>query len=141
MSRILSRGGGGGSTWPGTPPGTSYTPQTKYTPRDQVQPPRTRYTLPGSSACREKRATSGRYTSTGMHSCLLFFLEIEHCLKMVVKCIRDTQVRVFIPQEFNASRCVEVHLLTQYSLNLQQLDWLCTSVDKLREKFIPKILR
>ena len=28
----------GGSTWPGTPPGT------RYTPPDQVHPPRTRYT-------------------------------------------------------------------------------------------------
>ena len=78
---ILSRGGG---TWAGTlpwdqvhplgpgtlpldqvhPPGTRYTP-----PRDQVHHPGTRYTSPrpgtppGRSACREIRATSGRYAS------------------------------------------------------------------------------
>ena len=83
-----------------------------------------------------------RFSSLDTDVSVSFFLELEHCWKMVVKGIqRDTQVCVFIPQEFNASRCVEVHLLTQYSLNLQQLDWLCRSVDKLREKFIPKILR
>ena len=107
-----------------------------------------------------------RFSSLDTDVSVSFFWELEHCWKMVVIGIqRDTQVcvfipqefnasrcvevhlltqyslNVFIPQEFNASRCVEVHLLTQYSLNLEQLDWLCTSVDKLREKFIPKILR
>ena len=65
-----------------TPPGTMYTPWTRYSPPwNQVHPcgtrytpvgpgtspgtrynPRTRYT-PGTSACREIRATSGRYAS------------------------------------------------------------------------------
>ena len=73
---------GGGSAWAGTSPrdqvhlprpGTP--PRTRYIPRDQVYPPgpgtppgtrctpRTRYTPPRSSACREIRATSGRYAS------------------------------------------------------------------------------
>ena len=40
---------------PGTPPGT------RYTPRDQVHPPP--LPPPGSCACWEIRATSGRYAS------------------------------------------------------------------------------
>ena len=56
---------------PGTPP----TPRTRYTPRDQVHPPGPGtpprqvhppdqvHLPPGSSACWEIRATSGRYAS------------------------------------------------------------------------------
>ena len=59
-----------GSTWagtppprPGTPPGTRYTPQNQVHPPKPGTPPKTRYTSPGSSACWEIQATSGRYAS------------------------------------------------------------------------------
>ena len=82
VSRILSTRGGGVPVQvhppgPGTPPCDQVHPQTRYTSQDQVHPPApgtplgTRYTPlpdqvhppPGSSACREIRATSGRYAS------------------------------------------------------------------------------
>ena len=69
-SVILSTGG---STWAGTPPGTRYNPPrtrytppgTRYTPWDQVHTPvpPDQTPPPPSSACREIRATSGRYAS------------------------------------------------------------------------------
>ena len=81
---------GGGSTWVG-PPNQVY-PLGRYTPRDQVHP-LDRYTLdhvhppwdqvhpqdqvhpPGSSACWEIRATSGRYAS--YWNAYLFFLCVQ----------------------------------------------------------------
>ena len=64
-SVILSRG----STWAGTPPATRYTLLDQVHPQTRYTPPGTRYTPRGpgtpsrTSACREIRATSGRYAS------------------------------------------------------------------------------
>ena len=81
--------GGGGSTWPGTPPDQVHPPRDQVhppgpgTPQDQVHPPGTRYTPrdqvhpPGTS---EIRSTRGRYAS--YWNAILFSL---HCAMSIMR--------------------------------------------------------
>ena len=58
--------GGGGSTWPGTPPGPGTPPRTRYTPPGPGTPPRDQVHPPGpGTAPRTRYTPQTRYTPPG----------------------------------------------------------------------------